>query len=109
MSGEKPCNHPPGIRWKKTPAVHFHVLAAHQGLNDAGVGRGPADAIVFKGFHQAGLGKTRWRLGKMLLRTDFRQVHHLTFSHVRQMGFLLFFAHGLSFLVSAQEPLESDY
>ena len=109
MRGQEPRNHTPGIGWEKTPSVHFHVLSAHQGLNDTGVGRGTPDAIVFKGFHQAGLGKTRWRLGKVLFCADFRQLHYLTLFHVGQLGLFFFFTSRQRFLVRAQEPLESDH
>ena len=51
-------------------AVDLHVVPALQHLDDAGVGRGPADAELLELLDQAGLGIARRRLGEMLLGDD---------------------------------------
>ena len=65
-------------------AVDLHVVAALQHLDDAGVGRGPADAELLELLHQAGLGIARRRLGEMLLRQDVAAVERLVWRDVGQ-------------------------
>ncbi len=60
------------IRRPKAPAVQKHVLAIEQGLDDAGIGTGSADAVFLQRFHQQGLGETRRRLGEVLIGDDGR-------------------------------------
>ncbi len=70
-------------------AVERHILAPEQGLDDAGVGRRPADAIFLQSLDQTGFGITRRRLGEMLVGEDISQRHGFADLHRRQLARLV--------------------
>ena len=52
---QEPFHHAAGVRGHQAAAVQFHVVAPDQRGDDAGIGGGPANAIVLHGLHQRGL------------------------------------------------------
>ena len=87
--GEEAVDHPPDVGGQEALLVEEHVFPFLEGGDDAGVGRGPADAELFQGLDQAGLGKARWRLGEVLFRADAQQVQLLALDQGRQLAFLV--------------------
>ena len=73
MLGEEAVDHPSHVRGQETLLVEDHVFPLLEGGDDAGVGRGPADAELLQGLDQAGLGEAWRRFGEVLLRADAQQ------------------------------------
>ena len=89
-------------------AVDAHVIAALQHLDDAGVGRGTADAELLELLDQAGFRIARRRLGEMLLRHDLAPVHRLVLGDVGQdgAGLVVVALVVLAFVVEREEAVE---
>ena len=77
-------DHAAAVFRDEAPAVHAHVFAVLQHLDDRGIGRRAADALFFQRLDQAGFGEARRRLGEMLFRGDGHDVELLAFGHHRQ-------------------------
>ena len=65
----------------KTAFFLFHVLAILNRRHDRGVGRRPADSLLFQSFDQRRFGETGRRLGKMLFGIDLVERQQFTFSN----------------------------
>ncbi len=66
MVAEEVGNCASDVSWAEAPTFEFDVLPEQQGLDDAGVGRGSADAVLLQGLDQGGFGIARGRFGEML-------------------------------------------
>jgi len=86
MRAQEPRHRTADVGRVETAAFQRHVLPVLQGLDDAGVGRWPADAIFFQRLDQAGFGKTRRRLGEMLIGVDALQRDAVADLHRRQFA-----------------------
>ena len=84
MLSEKTADNAADVRGGEAPVVDVDVFAVAQRGDDRGVGRGPADAVLFEGLDQRSLGIARRRLGEMLLRVKRRQPHRIAHLHGRQ-------------------------
>ncbi|MNV27402.1 hypothetical protein D3C71_1185510 [compost metagenome] len=87
-------------------AFHFHVLAEQQGLDDRGVSRRTADAVLFQRLHQRRFGEARRRLGEVLVGHDAFQRHAVARLHRRQLAAFVVILGALAvlaFLVHGQE------
>ncbi len=108
--GEKLVHHPAHVRGIEALLLQLHVFAVLESGDDAGIGGGPADAMLFQGFYQAGLAVAWRRLGKVLFGTDGQQVHLLAFLEEGQhllvavLGLLVV----LAFLVHGHEAGVDD-
>src|SRR5690606_3788421 len=87
-------------------ALHLHVLAVQQGLDDRGVGGRAADAVLLQRLDQRRFGEARRRLGEVLVGVDAIERHALARLHRRQLAalVLVLLAPGvLAFLVDREE------
>ncbi len=87
-----------------------HITALLQGGHDRRIGRRASDAVLFQGAHQAGFGKTRRRLGEVLLRQQADQFLRLALFQVGRDTclrlFFLFLILILGFFINDQKTLE---
>jgi len=91
-------------------AVDAHVIALLQHVDDAGIGRGPADAEFFESLHQAGFRITRRRFGEMLLGQHLAAVQRLVLGDIGQqrVAVVVLALLVLAFVVERQEAVELD-
>ena len=82
--GEELVHHPPHVGGDETALVHLHILARLQGGDDAGIGRGAADAELLQRLDQARLGEARRWLGEVLLGADGDELHLLPLQQLGQ-------------------------
>ena len=83
------------------------VFAVFERGDDAGVGRGAADAVFFEGFNQCSFVVARRRSGEVLFAVKFVHRQFVAFAHFRQFFavFALFVI--AAFFINAQEACES--
>ena len=105
MPGQESAHDPADIRRHEAFLLHFHVLSLPQSGDDAGIGGGTADAVLFQGAHQARLRVTRGRRGKVLIGAQLAQCDTVSLLQRRQRAFFFVLAHRvvLAFLVHRQE------
>ena len=72
------------VRRDEALVVHLDVLAILQRRDDRGVGRRPADAVLFERLDERGFREARRRLGEMLLAVQLDEVDGVAFVHRRQ-------------------------
>src|SRR5690606_30016474 len=70
-------------------ALHLHVLAEQQGLDDRGVGGRAPDSVLLQRLDQRRFGEARRRLGEVLVGVDAVQRHPLARLHRRQLAALV--------------------
>ena len=105
---QKGADQPAAILGHEALALEAHIVAVLQHRDDAGVGRGPADAELLELAHQARLGKARRRLGEMLLGHDLAALERIARRHRRQQAALVLVARRIvaAFLIELQETVE---
>ncbi len=86
MRGQKAVDQTADVGRPERAAFQQGIGLVNQGLDDAGVGRRTADAVLFQGLHQTGLGIARRRLGEMLFAEDVVERDALAFDQRRQLG-----------------------
>ena len=87
----------------------FDVFAVLQGADDAGVGGGAADAVVFEFFDEGCFGVARRRLGEVLVAEDVQQLQAVARLHWRQQAVVVVFVVVVAFfLVHAHIAGEFD-
>ena len=70
-------DHAPQIGGDEVAVLQAHVFAVLQGGDDAGVGGGAADALLFQFAHQAGFAVTGRGLGELLFLVQLLQLQGL--------------------------------
>ncbi len=61
--------------------IHLDIFPILQGRDDGGVGGGPADPMLFEGFHERSFGVAWRRLGEVLLGVHRQQIDGVTLGH----------------------------
>ena len=106
VPGQEPGDRAADVGRLEAAAVEDHVLAVEQHLDDAGVGRGAADAVFLERLDQRSFRIARRRLGEMLVGRHAEQRHRLADLHFRQLAAFVFVLGGLritAFLVHREE------
>ena len=111
--GQEGSDQPSPVFGNKAALVENDIVPVLQNLQDAGIGRGPADAEFLKPLHQACFAVARRRLREMLLRLGLVMGQRFAFLHGRQQASVLVFLAALrrlvpGFLIQFQEAIEGD-
>ena len=83
-----------------------NVFAVFERGDDAGVGRGAADAVFFEGFNQRGFVVARRRGGEVLFAVEFVHRQFVAFAHFGQFFAVFAFFIVAAFFVNAEEACE---
>ena len=82
-------DHHAQLRGLEAALVLLHVVPVLDGADDAGVGGGPADAVLFQLLHQRGFVEAGGGLGELLVRVELLQLQGLAQLQGRQQGLVL--------------------
>ncbi len=94
---------PPAFLGEEAVLLHPHIGPVAQRLDGAGIGRGAADAEFLEPLDQAGLGKTRRRLGEVLVGVDAALERAVALAHRGKQAVLVVIGIVAAFLVDREE------
>ena len=98
---------PPLVLGHEAVAVHAHIFAIAQHLQDRGIGGRPADAELFHLLHERRFGVARRRLGEMLLGEDLGHVRRHAAGKLGQAAAVLVVALVVpAFLIQGEKAVE---
>ena len=71
--------------------MFFDVVTIQDGADDAGIGGGPADAVLFQLLHQGGFVEAGGRLGELLVRVELFELERLAQFQCGQLSVVILF------------------